>query len=85
MTITVKSDKRLEEGRGKCGGEGNQTDLAEVQVKSISEQGIKSWEKGLHRVIEEMADTDGQQDFEGGALGSAEARLSMKRGDVGLG
>lgn len=85
MAVTVKSDERLQERRGKRGGKGDQTDLAKVQAKRVSKQGIKSWEQGLHRIIEEMADTDGEQNFEGGALNGIEARLGVKCRDFGLG
>lgn len=73
MTITVESDKRLEERRGKRGCKGDQTNLAKVQAKSVSEQRIKSRKKGLHGVVEEMTDADSEQDFERGALSSAGA------------
>jgi len=63
MAVTVKSDERLEQRRGKCGCKGDQTDLAKVQVKGVSEEGIKSRKKRLHRVVEEMANADGEQDF----------------------
>jgi len=58
--------------------------LAKVQAKSVSEQRIKSREKGLQGVVEEMTDTDGEQDFERGALDSTGERLAVKRRDVGL-
>jgi hypothetical protein len=58
--------------------------LAKVQAKSVSEQGIKSGKKGLHGVVEKMTDTDGQQDFERGALSSRGERLGVKRRDVGF-
>jgi hypothetical protein len=60
MTVTVKSDERLEQRRRKRDGKGDQTDLAKVQAKGVPEQGIKSRKKGLHRVVEEMADTNGE-------------------------
>ena len=84
MTITVESDQRLEQRRGKRGSKGDQTDLAKVQAKGVSEQRIKSREKGLHRVVEEMTDTDSEQDLERGALDSTGERLGVKRRDVGL-
>jgi hypothetical protein len=85
MTITVESDERLEQRRGKRGCKGDQSDLAKVQAKGVSEQRIKSREKGLHGVVEEMTDTDSEQDFERGALSSPGARVCVKRRDVSLG
>ena len=84
MTVTVESNERLEQRRGKRGCKGDQTDLAKVQAKGVSEQRIKSREKGLQGVVEEMTDTDGEQDFERGALDSTGERLAVKRRDVGL-
>jgi len=84
MTVAVEPDQRLEQRRSKRGGKGDQTDLAKVQTKSVPEQRINGRKKGLHRVIEQMADADGEQDFEGGAPGSAEA-LGVKHRDVGFG
>jgi len=84
MTVTVEADERLEQRRSKRGGKSDQTDLAKVQAKGVSKQRIKSREKGLHRVVEQMADTDGEQDFEGGALRRIEV-LGGKCRDVGLG
>jgi hypothetical protein len=58
--------------------------LAKVQAKGVSEQRIKSRKKGLHGVVEEMTDTDSEEDLERGALSGAEA-LGVKCRDVGLG
>jgi len=85
MTITVESDERLEQRRGERGCKGDQTNLAKVQAKGISEQRIKSGKKGLYGVVEEMTDTDSEQDFERGALSSTGEPLGVKRGDVRLG
>jgi hypothetical protein len=84
MAVTVESDERLEQRRGERGCKSDQTDLAKVQAKSVSEQGIKSGKKGLHRVVEEMTYADTEQDFKDGALSSTEA-LGVKRRDVGPG
>jgi hypothetical protein len=84
MTVTVEADERLEQRSSNRGGKSDHTDLAIVQAKGVSKQRIKSREKGLHRVVEQMADTDGEQDFEGGALRRIEV-LGGKCRDVGLG
>jgi hypothetical protein len=85
MTITVESDERLEQRRGKRGCKRDQTNLAKVQAKGVSEQRIKSRKKGLNGVVEEMTDADSEQDFERGARNSPGAGVGVKRRDVGLG
>src|SRR5215467_5041525 len=85
MTITVESGERLEQRRGERRCKGDQTNLAKVQAKGISEQRIKSGKEGLHGVVEEMTETDSEQDFERAALSTTVEWLGVKRRDVGLG
>jgi len=85
MTVAVKPNERLEQRRRECRGKGNQTDLPEIQAKGTAEQRVKSRQKGLHRIVEEMADTDRNQDLKRRALSGSEARLEMKCRNISLG
>ncbi len=57
LAVGVLPDKGLQDGRRHLVGQGQQTDLTEIQM----ERGLQNWidgrQQGLHRIIEQMAET----------------------------
>src|SRR5258708_32737673 len=63
MPIAVQPNQRLQQRSGKSSSKRNQTDLPEIQTKRIAQERINRGQQRLHRVIQQMAKTDSQQNL----------------------
>ena len=62
MMVGIQPDDRLQQRRGELEREGDQADLAEVQMEARLEHGIHGRQQRLHHVVEQVAEADGEQD-----------------------
>src|SRR5258707_15691593 len=63
MPITLQPNQRLQQRSRESRGERNQTDLPEIQTKRIAQKRINRRQQRLHRVIQQMAKTNSQQNL----------------------
>jgi len=68
--VGVQAHERLEDGGGQLQREGNQAHLAEIKMEGILQERIDRGDQRLQRVVQEVAETDGEKNFEDGFLAS---------------
>ncbi len=86
--VGVPADEGLEEGGGELVGEGNEADLGEAELEAVLEDGVDGGDEGLHGVVEQVGDAQGDEDAEDGFLGRAfvddGARVLFQNGAGGV-
>jgi len=66
--IRIETDERLEDGGRQLQREGDQAYLAEIKMEGVLEKRIDRGDQRLQRVVQEMAETDGEKNLEDGLL-----------------
>src|SRR5882762_4157467 len=86
MPIAVQPNQRLQQRSRESRGERNQTDLPEIQMKRIAQKRINRRQQRLHRIIQQMAKTNSQQNLKNsfrssitGAIGNKSANFAFAR------
>ena len=62
--VGVQSYKWLEQGCCQLEAKGDEPELAKVQFQGMLQQGVSRRYEGLHGIVEQMREADGQQDGE---------------------
>jgi hypothetical protein len=66
VVIGVQTDHRLQQGRRELEGEGDETDLAEIEVKAGLQHRVHGRQQRLHHVVQQVAEADREQHGDGG-------------------
>jgi hypothetical protein len=78
--IGIESDDGLEQRSSQLDSKSDKTNLAEIKMERVFEQRINRRHQRLQRVIQEMAKTDGKQNFEYSFRASVRLSLSLNGG-----
>src|ERR1700686_1641703 len=84
MFVAVQADPRLQQRCRECSGERNQSNLPEIQMKRVAQQRINRRQQRLHRVIQQMAKTDRQQNFKNSLRASIRGNFGGQRIQFGF-
>src|SRR5712664_3879619 len=80
--VRIETDKRLEDGGGQLQREGNQAHLAEIKMEGVLEERIDRGDQRLQRVVQEVAEADGEKNLEDGLLASVSRSSCPNCGQV---
>ena len=80
--VRIEADQRLKQRSGGLKGESDEADLAEIQPKGGFQDRIERRHERLHHIVEEMAETDGEEDREDGLVRRHRRHDAMRFLDV---
>ena len=66
MLVGIEADDGLEERAGQLQDERDEANLREIELKVLFENRIDGRNQRLHHVVEQVAEAEGGEDFEGG-------------------